>query len=317
MNDAGRDIRDAFFDEIYELAVNDKNLIFLSADADTFSLIKFRRDFPERFINVGVAEQNMVTLATGLALAGKKVFIYALLPFVTMRCYEQIKFNLCSMNLPVTLIGVGVGYSFEFDGPSHHGVTDLGILRALPEMTIINPASANAAAWYARYSYLLDGPSCVRLDKGVLPEIYNKSTGFDSGLNVVKEGVDLCIVATGRLVQTAITVRRHLKKNGIAASVIDLHRIKPIDSDEFLKVIGPFNRVITLEEHSIVGGIGSAVAEIFVDNEIMKPLNRIALPDIQCFEVGSREWLMRCNGLDTASIVSRIEAWGKKITNSS
>lgn len=308
------DIRDAFFDRVYELATNDKNLVFLSADADAFSLQKFKRDFPDRYINVGVAEQNMVTLATGLALGGKNVFIYAILPFVTMRCYEQIKFNICGMDLPVTIVGVGVGYSFEFDGPSHHGVTDVGIMRMLPEMTLCNPSTPICAAYYAQYAYESKTPLCVRLDKGNLHEIYTTDQTFSRGMNVVQKGTDLCIVATGREVQRGFELAEILEKKGISVGIIDVHRIKPIDGLGFLDEVAAYERIVTLEENSIVGGLGSAVVEILADNDIFKHIKRCALPDVQCLKYGKREWLQEQYGFGTKELVASIEKWMHKPT---
>ena len=135
---SGIDIRDAFFDSFYELGAADESVVFLSSDMDAFSLRKFKNDFPERFVNVGVAEQNMVNVAAGLAIAGKKVFCYGIGAFVTMRCYEQIKVNLCSNNLNVNIIGAGAGFSFGHDGPTHHGLQDVALMRVLPEMSIID-----------------------------------------------------------------------------------------------------------------------------------------------------------------------------------
>jgi len=303
------DIRDAFFDTIYDLAATDPNLIFLSADADAFSLKKFKQDFPDRYINVGVAEQNMVTVATGLALAGKNVFIYAILPFVTMRCYEQIKFNICGMNLPVTIVGVGVGYSFEFDGPSHHGVTDIGIMRMLPEITLCNPATPMNAAYYARHAYASLIPTCVRLDKGTLAELYDETDKFCKGMNIVKDGSDLCIVATGREVQHAHKLAEMLSNEELNVGVLDIHRLKPIDPSSFFEMTKDYRHIITLEENSIIGGLGSAIAELIIDFESAKKLKRFALPDTQCFEVGNREWLLEQNGLATRSIISGIKNW--------
>jgi len=303
------DIRDAFFDRVYDLAAKDPDLIFMSADADAFSLQKFRHDFPDRFINVGVAEQNMVTVATGLALSGKNVFIYAILSFVTMRCYEQIKFNICGMNLPITIVGIGVGYSFDFDGPSHHGVNDVGIMRTLPEISIFNPATALCAENSAQIAYESSTPVCVRLDKGQLNELYFPSTDFSKGMSVIKEGRDLCLLATGREVHRALEIAQSLESHNIHTGVVDVHRLKPVDPSILLEVVGGYSRIATLEEHSIVGGLGSIVGEIFIDNNIRKPLKRLALPDVQCLMYGKRDWLFAHYQFDTPNIMRRICEW--------
>jgi len=147
------DIRDAFFDEIYKCAAKDKNVIFIAADMDAFSLRKYKKDLPDQYINIGVAEQNMIAVAAGLALCGKKVFLYAIIPFITFRCLEHIKVNICSMNLPVAIIGVGSGLSFGFDGPTHHAVQDIAVMRVLPEIEILNPSDSASSALCARRAY--------------------------------------------------------------------------------------------------------------------------------------------------------------------
>jgi len=304
----GIDIRDAFFDKIYDIAAIDKEVIFITADADAFSLKRYKKDFPERFINVGVAEQNMVTLATGLALSGKKVFIYAILSFTTMRCYEQIKFNICSMNLPITIIGVGSGLAFGFDGPTHHGVGDIGIMRMLPEMTIYNPSTPALATASAQMSYKDNGPCYVRIDKGPWPEIYNDAVDFSAGFSMIKKGSNICIVATGIMTHKALEVAQELSRYSINAAVIDLYRLKPINNLLF-DTLNKFSRVITLEENSIVGGIGSIISEIITDHESNILLKRIALKDEQCLRYGEREWLHEYYKIDVKSVVKQISTW--------
>ena len=145
MNLNGIDIRDSFFDQLYLKGSTNKNIIILSADMDTFSLRKFSKDFPNQYINVGVSEQNMINVASGLAMSGKIVFCYSIASFATLRCFEQIKVNICSMNLPVTIVGAGAGFSFGYDGPTHHGHQDLSSMKLLPEMSIFELSSNDLA----------------------------------------------------------------------------------------------------------------------------------------------------------------------------
>lgn len=301
------DIRDAFFDEIYSIAAKDKNVIFITADADALSLQKYKRDLPEQFINVGVAEQNMVTLATGLALSGKKVFIYAIIPFLAMRCYEHIKANICGMRLPVTIIGAGTGLSFENDGPTHHAIQDIAIMRTLPEITILNPCDSSSAMVSARIAYETDSPVYVRLDKGKLPLFYNlDNDNFSDGLKIIREISDINIISTGFMTQQAEQVVEDLKKKSVEVGLIDLYRIKPVNEDLLLKIIDKSKQLITIEENSIIGGIGSIISEILTDNQKNIPLKRIALEDKQYFDYGSREWLHRYYGLDLTNITKAI-----------
>jgi len=188
MKIADIDIRDAFFDEVYTIASQDSRVIFLTADMGSFSLNRFKADLSSQYINVGVAEQNLVSIAAGLALAGKKVFIYTIASFVTQRCYEQIKIDICGMRLPVTIIGSGPGLSYSSDGPTHHAIQDILIMRALPEMTILNPGDSTTAVAAARIAYRSQGPVYVRIDKGKLPLLYENDEDFSAGLSLLKKG---------------------------------------------------------------------------------------------------------------------------------
>lgn len=302
------DIRDAFFDRIFDIATKDKNVIFISADTDAFSLRRFRKEMPEQYINIGVAEQNMITVAAGLGMSGKKVFIYAIIPFITMRCYEHIKNNICSMNVPVTIIGLGPGLSFGFDGPTHHGMQDIGVMRTLPEITIFNPCDGLSADACAVNAYKSKVPVYVRIDKGKFLTLYDEKDNFLNGLKVIKKISDINIVSTGFMSHRAIEVADELSKHSLDVGVIDLYRIKPI-SKNLLKLIYQSKQLVTIEENSIVGGIGTVISELITDNGISTPLKRIALEDKQYFDYGSREWLHHNYRIDTNSIVKQLLAW--------
>lgn len=303
------DIRDAFFNEVYAIASKDPNVIFLTADMGAFSLDAFKKDLSSQYINVGVAEQNLVSIAAGLALGGKKVFIYSIAPFVTQRCYEQIKIDLSCMRLPVTIIGSGPGITYSSDGPTHHAIQDVAIMRALPEMTILNPSDPATATAVARISYKNDGPVYIRIDKGKLPLLYDNEEDFSDGLALLKKGRDLMIIATGIIAHQAFKVVDELAKHSIDAGIIDLYRIKPINEELLLSFIESSNRIITLEEHSIIGGIGSAMCEILVDSGKVLPLKRIAIADKNCVGYGDREWMHSFYGLDVNSITKTILDW--------
>lgn len=303
------DIRDALFDTIYDLAAADKNIVFLTADADALSLRKFKRDFPDRFINVGVAEQNMATVATGLALTGKRVFMYSILSFVTLRCYEQIKFNICSMKLPVTMIGLGTGFSFDFDGPSHHGVVDVGVMRMLPEVAIFNPSNAMLAAQCVRAACALPGPSLIRLDKGIFPTHDVTEQARELGFSKVVNGARVCFMATGAMVYTALKVADNLRARGLQPAVIDMFRLKPVSTRELAEALAGFDAVVSLEEHVVQGGLGSILAELKADADLGFRLKRIGVPDEQTLIYGTRSWLLQHYKLDETSVTATIAAW--------
>ncbi len=303
------DIRDAFFDEVYRIAAEDSSVMFLTADMGAFSLNRFKQDLSAQYINVGVAEQNLVSVAAGLALSGKNVFIYTIAPFVTQRCYEQIKIDLCCMRLPVTIIGVGAGITYSSDGPTHHAIQDMALMRALPEMTILNPAEPVSAAASARIAYESRTPVYVRIDKGKLPALYKDDEDFFNGLALLKKGRDLIIITTGVMVHSAFRVADKLAEHSIDAGIIDLYRIKPVNEELLLELIDQSNRIVTLEEHSIVGGIGSAVSELLVDRGKALPLKRIGIPDKNSVGYGDRGWMHAFYGLDVDNITRTILDW--------
>jgi transketolase len=306
-------MRDAFFNRLYELAKKDKKIIIINADMGAPALDKFRRNLSGQFINAGIAEANMVNVAAGLALGGKNVFIYAIMPFVTSRCYEMIKVNLSLMNIAVTAVGVGAGFSYEESGPTHHSTEDIAIMRALPNMTILSPADSVMAAHCADISSKLSGPGYVRLDRLVLPQIYNQNEDFSAGLTNLKKGKDLYIIATGNMVHRAMEVSRQLANFKIDAGVIDLYRIKPVNLKLLLKNIQSVEALVTLEEHLIAGGMGSAVVELLTDNNVAMPVKRIGVQDKYYYAYGGRANIQALCGLDEASVTKKIQSWFKGI----
>ncbi|MBU0477594.1 1-deoxy-D-xylulose-5-phosphate synthase [bacterium] len=306
-------MRDAFFNKLYEIAKNDRNVIVVSADMGAPSLDKFRRDLPSQFINVGIAEQNMVTVATGLALTGKNVYTYAIMPFASLRCYEFIKVDFSLMNIGVTTIGVGSGFGYPDSGPTHHSTEDISALRALPNMTILNSSSNRMVEKFTEISYNMSTPCYIRLDRGLVPEVYDKSENFSNGLAMLKTGKDLYIIATGNMVDQAFKVVKKLSEHSIDAGIIDLYRIKPINTKLLIKYIKNAHRIVTLEEHFLAGGMGSAVVENLTDNGISIPIKRIGVPDKYYYAYGNRDDINLECGLDTETVAKIILKWVKKI----
>ena len=308
MGNENIDLRDAFFDELYDLARKDKDLIFLTADMGAFSLKRFKKDMREQYINVGVAEQNMISVAAGLALGGKNVFVYSIAPFVTLRCYEQIKIDFCCMNLPVTIVGIGAGVTYGADGPTHHATHDIAVMRALPEMTILNPSDAALTKASACFAYTNATPTYIRIEKGILPSIHTEEN-FHQGLSELSQGADVTILATGVMVHKALDVAQQMKEKGFSAGVVDIYRIKPLDQGNLLKIITRSKRIVTLEDNSIIGGLGSMISEVICDYQVNKPLKRIAMPDHHCFESCQREDLHTLYHLDVDTVEQTIIDW--------
>ncbi len=304
-----KDIRDAFFDHLYDLAAKDKNLVFLTADMGALSLERFRNDLGSQYINVGIAEQNLVSIASGLALGGKKVFIYAIAPFITQRCYEQIRIDICGMRLPVAIIGSGPGISYSSDGPSHHATDDIAIMRNMPYINILNPSDTVLSEAAAVMAYDSGDPIYIRLDKGRLPVLYKRGITFHEGLAVLKPGQDLTIISTGIMVHKAFQLAEELADLSIHAAIVDVYRIKPLNEEIMTDIINRSNKIITFEEHSITGGIGSSVCELMADRGISKPVKRFGIRQVYCAGYGDRDWMHEYYGLDVRSVCREVINW--------
>lgn len=300
------EFRDVLFGEIHRIAAEDSRVMVLTADMGAIELDKFKESFRERYINVGIAEQSGMSIAAGLALGGKIVFIYGIIPFITLRCLEQIKVNLCGMKLSVTIIGIGAGFAYNVDGPTHHAIEDIAVMRALPEMTIFSPSDPVSVEQVVRMAYAIPGPKYIRLEKGSYPSIHNAEHDFSVGLLDLRKGKDVTIISTGSLVHNALAVSDELAKHSVSSSVVDLYRIKPINSQRLLRVIEGSKLVVTLEEHSIIGGIGSVISEVLADNHLSVPLKRIGVNDQYSFRYGNEEWLHTLHGLDVNTVTKVI-----------
>jgi transketolase len=228
---------------------------------------------------------------------------------MTQRCYEQIKIDICGMRLPVTIIGVGPGITYNSDGFTHHAIEDIAIMRALEGMTIFNPSDPGTAAAAAYLAVKSRTPFYVRIDKGMWPFLYSKDQDFGKGLSALKEGEDVLIIAAGVMVHQALVVAEELSRYSIDAAVVDLYRIKPLNNEMLLKIIERIPRIVTLEEHSVVGGIGSVVSEVVTDAGKSVLLKRIAIPADCRLGHGSREWMRSSCGLDKKSVVNTIIDW--------
>ena len=302
-----KDLRDALFDEIYKVVKEDENVVFLSADAGAHSLEKIQEEFPDRYINIGVAEQNMINVACGLALSGKKVYVFALLGFLTMRCYEQIKFNMCGMKLPITLIGLGTGFGFNFDGPSHHGVHDIAVMNTLPELEILNISTPNIAKKAAEYSHQSKNPLLIRLDKGKYPEIgKGVKDDLDKDHTKIASGKDICIISTGTILYEAANLVRKLKSEGLLIGLIDLYRLKKINITKLMEEIKDYKAIITIEENVKNGGVYELLKEAIGNVNHETNLEGMFIKDEQTFRYGTRDWLIESYKMTSKDLESRI-----------
>lgn len=310
------DIRDALFEELFELAMKDRSIMLLSGDQGAFSIKKFQDSIPDQYINVGVAEQNMISVAAGLAMSNHKVIVYGIIPFATIRCLEQIKVDLCAHNLPVTIAGVGAGYAYATDGPTHHAVHDMALMRVMPGMQVWNPSDHTMIASIVPRLVNNPGPKYIRLDKGAFPDLYvDSGDDFLDGLTVLREGKDIMIVATGIMVHRALEVAETLSRTGIETGVTDLYRIKPFDEGVLLRAMGNSRHVATLEENSVVGGIGTVVSEVMAEAGAGIPVRRFGVADAFRWDLGGRDPLQERDGLDTVSLIKNLTSWNNRRTS--
>lgn len=258
----------------YDIVVLDADLS-KSTKTDTF-----KKEFPERFINMGIAEQNMMSTAAGLASCGKVVFASSFAMFAAGRAFEQIRNSICYPNLNVKIGATHAGISVGEDGATHQCLEDIGIMRTIPNMVVINPADDVEARAAVKAAVLHDGPVYLRFGRLAVPVLYDEAEyEFEIGKGVLlKEGTDVSIVATGLMVEPAMEAAKTLSEEGINARVINIHTIKPIDREILVKAAKETGAIVTCEEHNIIGGLGSAVAEVLCE-EAPVPMERIGVKD--------------------------------------
>ena len=300
-------MRLSFINTLTRLAKKDKKIFLLTGDLGFSVFQDFRRNFPDRFFNIGVAEQNMIGIAAGLALSGKVVFVYSIIPFATMRCFEQIRNDLCMQNLNVNIIGMGAGLHYGSAGPTHHAIEDMGIMRILPNMTVLSPSTPKETEEVVKSVIKHEGPAYIRLGKSYGLVKPHKQTEFSIGkARLIDDGYDITIISTGAILYTAREAAKILKKEGICSRLINIHTIKPIDRNIILKAARETEAIFTVEEHSLIGGLGTAVSEVLSESTYEGIFKRLALPDNFIKSVGSREYLNKKNRLSANGIATAV-----------
>ena len=301
-------MRHVFINELIKESKKDKNIYLITADLGFRAFETFQKEFPDRFINLGVAENNMIGVGAGMALQGKKVFVYSILPFVVFRSLEQIRNIICHNNLNVKLVGGGGGFSYSVQGISHNTSEDLSVMRSLPNMNVYNPGSKIEASIAIRTLFDIKGPSFIRLGKAPENDYYKEKPKYKIGDGLlIKNGNDLTIFCSGNITEEVVGAANKLKNQNINAKIISMMCLKPINSKFIVSQITSKN-VVTIEEHSEVGGLGSAISDILMSNNLNHHISfkKIALKDLCHKEIGSQNYLRKLNGLDCDSIVREI-----------
>ncbi|MDL2300534.1 transketolase family protein [Clostridiaceae bacterium OttesenSCG-928-D20] len=307
-------IREVYGSVLAELGNDNKDIVVLDADlsGSTKSAI-FGKAHPERFFNMGIAESNMVATAAGLAVSGKIPFVNTFTSFLSTIGLISTRAQICYGNLNVKLGGAYCGMSDAFDGATHHATEDMAIMRSLPNMKIIVPSDASSTRWATKYAVENYGPMYLRLSRDVYPDLYEEGCELELGKgSVVREGSDVTVIACGLLVHKAIEAAGELEKEGISVRVVDMYSIKPIDRELIIKCAKETGAIVTAEEHSIIGGLGSAVSEVLANAGIGVPTEFIGIQD--CFtESAPYAELLKKYGLDAEAVAkAALKAFGRK-----
>lgn len=273
--------REAYGNALVELGEKYKDIVVLDADlSKSTKTNEFKKKFPERFFNIGISEQDLMGTAAGFATCGKIPFASTFAIFATGRAFEQIRNSIAYPNLNVKIAATHAGITVGEDGASHQAIEDIAIMRAIPNMTVINPSDAIITKKAIEASIQHNGPIYIRLGRLGVPVIHKDDVDYKIGKGIVlKEGKDVAIIATGFMVHLALEAAEILKDDGIEARVIDIHTIKPIDKDLIIETAKKTGAIVTAEEHNIIGGLGGAVAEV-LSEECPTPLIRVGIKDI-------------------------------------
>jgi transketolase len=303
-------MRNAFADELTKLGNANSRVAMLSGDIGNKLFDKFRAAHPNRFLNCGVAEQNMMGVASGMAMSGMRPFVYTITPFVTTRCLEQIRTDACYHNVPVTVVSVGAGLAYAGLGPTHHACEDISFLRSIPNMTVICPADAWEVRAAMRAVLQQDGPAYIRMGKKGEPLVHKEvPANFKIGESLtISSGSDVCLLSTGNMLPEVIEAAKILGAQGISAEVVSFHTVKPLDTKRLADAFVRYKLVATIEEHSLIGGFGSAVAEWMVDSETTpRKFFRFGTPDAFFKLAGEQEFAREKLGLTGHQIAHRIQ----------
>ena len=302
-------MRNAFADEMTKIAHQDSRVVLLSGDIGNKLFDNFKAVDEHRFYNCGVAEANMMGVAAGMALSGLRPVVYTITPFTTTRCFEQIRVDACYHKAPVVIVGTGSGLSYAELGPTHHSLEDMAILRTLPGMRVMAPCDAVELRLVLQAALHEDGPVYIRIGKKGEPDIHIQRPNFKIGKAlVVREGCDVALLSAGTIMPEVIKAADLLQEQGISVEVVSFHTIKPLDVAYLAAASSRVKLIATIEEHGLIGGLGSAVAEWRAADNISTRQLSFGTPDEFMHEVGSQEYARAKYGLTAYNIAARILA---------
>ena len=302
-------MRNAFADELTKLGTEDARVVMLSGDIGNRLFDKFKDKHPSRFFNCGVAEANMMGVAAGMAMNGLRPVAYTITPFVTTRCLEQIRTDVCYHEVPVTIVAVGAGLAYSGLGPTHHACEDISFLRSIPNMVVICPGDAFEVRGALRAAMQQDRPVYIRMGKKGEPVVHKGPIAdFVIGKAItVEEGSDVCLLSTGNMLPEAVEAAHALKDKNLSAEVVSFHTVKPLDEEKLKQAFARFKLVATIEEHSLIGGFGAAVSEWLLDSQTPhRKFLRFGTPDAFFKKSGEQEYAREVLELTGRQIAEKI-----------
>lgn len=311
-------MRDAFLTSLIEAMREHENITFIAADFGSPVLDRLRAEFPDRFLNVGIAEQNLINVSAGMALEGHIVFAYAIANFITMRCFEQIRINLALLSevraLNVNLIGVGAGYSYVVSGPTHQCLEDLSVMRSLPNVQLYSPSDHVSAAMLVKSCVNNSGPKYLRFDVQALPVLYaNQAPDMELGFHMHRRGGNILLLATGYMVHTALAVADRLSTMGHSVSVMDLFSLSRFSEEKLKETLSTYTGIVTLEEGVYGrGGLDALISQLVIRHNLSARLLPIGVEGGYRFDLGSREVLHENVGIGVNSVLERVNRFIEK-----
>jgi len=312
-------VRTAFISELFELAKQDERIVLIVGDLGFGVVTPFMEQLPRQFLNAGVAEQNMTGIAAGMALSGKIALTYSIANFPTLRCLEQVRNDVCYHNANVKVVSVGGGFTYGAMGATHHAMEDLAVMRALPGLVVVAPGDPVEARAATRAVIAYSGPCYLRLGKAGEPVVHQSPIDFELGKAIrMHEGKDATLISTGGILHNAVKAAEQLAKQGIESRLLCMHTVKPLDTEAVLSAARETGAIFTIEEHSVIGGLGSAVAEVLAEADGTKvQFKRIGVPSGFSPHIGSQEYLQERHGLTGEGIAKTVAQTLRTVTSTS
>ncbi|MEE1280757.1 MAG: transketolase C-terminal domain-containing protein [Acutalibacteraceae bacterium] len=302
----------AYVKALYEIIKQDSNVISCLSDSGTDYDELIAREFPNQVVNFGISENNKVAAAAGMAATGKIPFVYTTSAFIAYRSYEFLRDDICLQNRNVKLVGMGTGVSWSTLGATHHTTEDIALLRSLPNLTVIVPATPLELQEAVRVAYEHNGPVYIRMGMSGEKEIFDEKYHFELGKNVfIQEGNDVTIFTTGSIVTEVIEATRQLSDDGISARIINVNTLKPLDVENIIDECKRQTRIISVEEHNTIGGLGTAISDVIAENGLRINLKKIGLIDKFAHGFGTKNDVLKSNHLDSISIYNTISDYLK------